>query len=125
MASSDYPYIDIAALAAVRRRFAAGDQMLILSQDLEDVLWANGPGAALLGFATIEALFSAGAKLPLAARRQIAATPGFPAIGLERTILVRLAAGGASRLVAFAARSLALPDGAPALLLAAPAAQSA
>ena len=42
MPSGQYPYIDIAALDAVRARFAAGDAIAILTPALDEVIWANG-----------------------------------------------------------------------------------
>ncbi|MGN6465027.1 MAG: hypothetical protein ACTHLP_06030 [Rhizobiaceae bacterium] len=53
MGSSQYSFMDIVVLDEVRTRFACGDALVILSLDLNEVLWANGPGARLLGFADI------------------------------------------------------------------------
>ncbi|TIW85373.1 MAG: hypothetical protein E5V51_16375, partial [Mesorhizobium sp.] len=77
---SEYSFLDVAVLDAVRQRFAAGDAIAILSVDLEQVIWANGPGAAMFGYPDIEAIIGASARLPLVARRQIMATSGFPQI---------------------------------------------
>ena len=59
MPSENYSFLDVAVLDEVRTRFAAGDALLILSADLVQVLWANGPGAAVLGHADIEAAIEA------------------------------------------------------------------
>jgi PAS domain S-box-containing protein len=125
MAVGAYSFIDIAVLDGVRARFAAGDALAILSSDLDQVVWANGPGAELFGYPDIEAIMGASARLGLAARRQIAATPGFPAIGHEKSLLIRISTGVTSRAVAFLASTIALPDGEKAILLAAPAATHA
>jgi PAS domain S-box-containing protein len=121
MASSDYSFIDIAVLDEVRSRFARGDGLAILSADLEEVIWANGPGASLFGYPDIEAIMGASAGLAMAQRRQIAATPGFPDIGRDRPLLIRLSSGVTSRATQFLATSLVMPDGEPAILLASPA----
>ncbi|WP_442579025.1 ATP-binding protein [Mesorhizobium sp. ASY16-5R] len=121
MPSAAYSFIDVAVLDGVRERFAAGDAIVILSADLTEVVWANGPGAALFGHADIEQIVGAESGLGFAARRQIMATKGFPDIGRDRTIMVRLAQGMSSRAVAFAASAIALPDGEEAILLAVPA----
>ena len=121
MASGAVSFIDIAVLEDVRARFAAGDALAILSIDLEEVIWANGPGAALLGYPDIETVMGASPGLTLAARRQIEATPGFPRIGRNRPVAVRLASGTGSRLVPFLASGITLPDGTPVILLAEPA----
>jgi PAS domain S-box-containing protein len=118
MASGPSSFIDIAVHEEVRARFASGDALILLTTDLENVIWANGPGARLLGFADIEAVMGAPAGLAATARRQIAALPGFPSIGRERSLTVRLASGLASRPVAFAASSVRLRGGHEALLLA-------
>ncbi|GAA2853456.1 PAS/PAC sensor signal transduction histidine kinase [Aminobacter aminovorans] len=121
MPSAAYSFIDVAVVDRVRQRFAAGDAIVVLSVDLEDVLWANGPGAVVLGYDDIDAVIGAPARLGPIARRQIAATSGFPEIGRDRSIMVRVASGLTSNAVAFVASSVRLPDGAPAIMLAVPA----
>lgn len=124
MPSENYSFLDVAVLDAVRQRFAAGDAIAILSADLEQVIWANGPGAAVFGYPDIEAIIGASAQLPLIARRQIMATAGFPQIGSDRAITVRLATGMTSRAVGFLASAVTMPDGESAIMLAVPAAQT-
>jgi PAS domain S-box-containing protein len=124
MPSDSYSFLDVVVLDEVRARFAASDALVILSADLEQVIWANGPGAALFGHVDIEAMIGARAKLPMTTRRQIMAAPGFPQIGRDRTILLRLADGMTSRAVAFLATAIKMPDQEEAILLAAPAMQA-
>ncbi|MER9413665.1 PAS domain S-box protein [Mesorhizobium sp. M0589] len=124
MPSENYSFLDVAVLDAVRQRFAAGDAIAILSADLEQVIWANGPGAAVFGYPDIEAIIGASAQLPLIARRQIMATAGFPQIGSDRAITVRLATGITSRAVGFLASAVTMPDGESAIMLVVPAAQA-
>ncbi len=121
---SEYSFLDVAVLDAVRQRFAAGDAIAILSEDLEQVIWANGPGAAVFGYPDIEAFIGASARLPLIARRQIMATSGFPEIGRDRAIMVRLATGMTSRAVGFLASAVTMPDAEKAIMLAVPAGQT-
>ncbi|MFC5385868.1 PAS domain S-box protein [Aquamicrobium segne] len=120
MSPANYSFLDLIVLDMVRTRFAAGDAMVILSVDLEHVLWANGPGAVLFGHQTIDAAIGAEAGLPPIARRQIAATSGFPDIGENRPLLVRLTAGLSGETAALLASSISLPDGERAILLVAP-----
>ena len=124
MPSDSYSFLDVAVLDPVRQRFAAGDALVILSGDLDQVIWTNGPGAALFGYPDIEAIIGASAGLPPIARRQIMATSGFPEIGSDRAILVRLATGVTSEAVAFLASAVTMPDGEKAILLAVPAVQA-
>jgi len=124
MPSETYSFLDVAVLDMVRQRFAAGDAIAILAADLEQVIWANGPGAALFGYSDIEAIIGASARLPLIARRQIMAASGFPAIGRDRAITVRLASGLTSRAVGFLATAVTMPDGESAIMLAVPAPQA-
>ncbi|RWD30736.1 MAG: PAS domain S-box protein [Mesorhizobium sp.] len=124
MPSENYSFLDVAVLDAVRQRFAAGDAIALLSADLEQVIWANGPGAAVFGYTDIEAIIGASTGLPLIARRQIMATSGFPQIGRDRAITVRLATGLTSRAVGFLASAVTMPDGEKAIMLAVPAAQT-
>ncbi|MER9336955.1 PAS domain S-box protein [Mesorhizobium sp. M0293] len=121
---SEYSFLDVAVLDAVRQRFAAGDAIAILSADLEQVIWANGPGAAMFGYPDIEAIIGASAQLPLIARRQIMATSGFPEIGSDRAIMVRLATGMTSRAVGFLASAVNMPDAENGIMLAVPEAQT-
>ncbi|MCX8571881.1 MULTISPECIES: PAS domain S-box protein [Hyphomicrobiales] len=125
MPSAAYSFIDVAVVDGVRQRFAAGDAIAVLSTDLEEVLWANGPGAAVLGYDDVDAVTGAPSRLGLPARRQIAATSGFPEIGRDRAIMVRVAAGMTSNAVAFMASSIRLPDGERAIMLAVPASPAA
>ncbi len=122
MPATAYSFIDVAVLDTVRERFAAGDAIVILTVDLAEVIWINGPGAVLFGHADVEAMIGAGSGLGLAARRQIMATKGYPEIGRDRPVLVRLANGLDSRASAFSASAVTLPDGEAAIMLARPAA---
>src|SRR5690554_4766849 len=118
MPSSSYSFLDVVVLREVRERFAAGDALVIVSSDLDEVIWANGPGAALLGYAGVEAALGASGGLNATARRQIAALRGFPEIGGDRPVMVRLAAGVSSHPHRLSASALSLPDGERAILLA-------
>jgi PAS domain S-box-containing protein len=124
MPSARQAYIDICALEPVRARFAAGDAVVIVTPSLDEVIWANGAGAALFGFADVGAIVGETPQIGPAAKRQITATSGYPRIGKDRTITVRLASGLMSRAVAFSASEIALPDGSDAILLSAPAPQA-
>ncbi|MET3661674.1 PAS domain S-box protein [Aquamicrobium ahrensii] len=120
MSPETYSFLDVAVLDTVRRRFAAGDAMVILSADLDRVLWANGPGAALFGYGDVDAAIGAEARLPPVARRQIGATSGYPDIGVDRPLLVRLTAGISGETTALLASGLAMPDREKAILFVAP-----
>ncbi|HEY6630789.1 MAG TPA: PAS domain-containing sensor histidine kinase, partial [Rhizobiaceae bacterium] len=121
MAQAPYSFLDVAALDEVRERFAAGDALVILSGNLEEVIWANGPGAALFGHDDVETALGAEAPLGPAAKRQIAAIRGFPDIGRDRALLVRIARGVSSHALRFLTSAVTLPDGERAILLAQPA----
>lgn len=117
MTSGTYPFIDIAVLDEIREHFANGDALVVISPDLESVIWANGQGAAALGYPTIDDILDAGSVLNVQARRQLMALDGFPAIGHGRTVSLRVAFGLASRILTFQASDLTLPRGEPAILL--------
>jgi len=120
MASTSYSFLDIVVLDGVRERFAAGDALAVLSLDLDEILWVNGAGAAWLGFPDIEAAIGERPRLSATALRQIAAAPGFPNIGRDRTIALRMTSGLKSRIVTVQASAVTLPEGEEALLLALP-----
>lgn len=117
MASGSYPFIDIAVLDEIREHFANGDALVVISPDLTHVIWANGQGAVMLGYGTVDDILSAGAVLGIQARRQLMALDGFPAIGHGRTVSLRIAFGLASRILTFQASDLTLPRGEQAILL--------
>ena len=117
MASGSYPFIDIAVLDEIREHFANGDALVVISPDLTHVIWANGQGAAMLGYASVDDILSAGAVLGIQAQRQLMALDGFPAIGHGRTVSLRIAFGLASRILTFQASDLTLPRGEQAILL--------
>ncbi len=118
MASVSYSFVDIAVLDRVRERFAAGDALLVLSRALDTVIWANGPGAALIGYRNIEEAIGAESNLSATTRRQISATPGFPRISGERTVGTRLGRGMRAPVVNLEASTISLPGGEQAILLA-------
>ena len=53
MSTVQYPFVDIAVHPEVRVHFAAGRALVLFSRDMQDVLWANGRGAALFGATSI------------------------------------------------------------------------
>ena len=106
MASGTYPFIDIAVLDEIREHFANGDALVVISPDLENVIWANGQGAAMLGYGAIDEILSGGAVFDIQARRQLMALDGFPAIGHGRTVSLRVALGLSSRILTFQANDL-------------------
>src|SRR5690606_3844767 len=117
MTPATYSFPDVVVLGDVRERFVAGDALVILSTDLERIVWANGPGAALFGHPDVIAAMGAASGLGTEARRQITATSGFPAIGRNRPIALCLASGSDRLGLEFNASSIAMPDGQPAILL--------
>ncbi|MEZ5810060.1 MAG: PAS domain S-box protein [Rhizobiaceae bacterium] len=120
MTTGGFSFIDIAVLDGVRERFAAGDPLILLSSDLETLLWVNGPGAALLGFDDIEQAMGAELDLPVNVRRQIAATAGFPAIDRDRSVTIRLDNWLESRALWCRGSSILLPDRQRGILLTVP-----
>lgn len=118
MASGEYSFIDIAVHDEVRERFAAGNALVVLDTQLAEVIWANGPGAALFGDDEIEAIIGIEPPLGTVAKRQIMGLTGYPTIGRDRGVTVRIAAGLMSRLINFQASEIELPGGERAILLA-------
>jgi PAS domain S-box-containing protein len=118
MGSRTYSFLDVAALAAVGPRLAAGDALVVLDTALSTVLWANGAGARIFGANDPISFIGTDPALRSPVRRQIEATSGFPAIGVNRGLVLRLAGGLFSRTTAFAASEIGMPDGETGILLA-------
>jgi len=108
--SGSYPFIDIAALDAIREGFAKGDAQIVLTRDLSAVLWVNGAGARLFGFERIEDMIGSAIDLPVAARRQIAAASDDNSAE-PRAVSVRLGGGLRSELTRLWVSHIVLPDG--------------
>ena len=121
MTAAGHSFIDIAVLNGVRERFARGDAVVLLNPELDKVIWANGPGATLFGHGDIESAMDSDAGLAVQARRQIASLSGFPRIGTDRAISLRLSQGATSRMVTLEAAQLRLPRGELAIMLCQPA----
>src|SRR5262245_4189087 len=117
MAFGTYPFIDIAVLAAVREHFANGDALVVVAPDLASIIWANGPGAAMLGYRSVDDIVSSDEVFDVRSRRQLMALDGFPGIGKGRIVSVRVAHGITSRILTFEATGIALPGRERALLL--------
>src|SRR5690554_2769210 len=111
MASAPYSFLDIVVLEEVRERFAAGDALAVLSVGLDEILWTNGAGAEWLGYGDIASALGEPPRLPAAALRQIAAAPGFPRVGRDRPMALRIAGGLKSRIERLSASALTLPGG--------------
>ncbi|MFC4624513.1 PAS domain S-box protein [Daeguia caeni] len=110
--SGSYPFIDIVALDSVREGFARGNAQLVLTRDLNTVLWANGAGARLFGFDHVDAILANGIDLTVAARRQIELALSQPE-QQRQPVSIRLGA----TLTRISIRSITLNDGTSALLL--------
>ena len=115
-----YSFVDVAVIDGVRERFARADALVVLESDLGRIVWANGSGAMLLGYADVEEAIGQQSNLGPISRRQIESLSGFPAIGPERSISIRLPSGPSSRLATLSASDLRLPNGERGILLAAP-----
>ncbi|MHB2266998.1 ATP-binding protein [Aliihoeflea sp. PC F10.4] len=124
MTAAGHSFIDVAVLNGVRERFARGDAIVLLPPELDKVIWANGPGAALFGHADIDSAAGSDAGLSVQARRQVASLSGYPRIGTERTISLRLNQGAISRMVTLEAAQLRLPRGELAIMLCQPASRA-
>src|SRR5688572_10540613 len=101
MSSRQYSFLDVAALAAVGPRLAAGAALVVLDPALSTVLWTNGAGARLFGATDPLSFIGTDPALRGPVRRQIEATSGFPAIGQDRNLILRLAGGLFGRTTAF------------------------
>jgi PAS domain S-box-containing protein len=122
MSSVQYPFIDIAVHDRVRAHFAAGKALVLFSQDMSEVLWANGGGAELFGAGSLYDFLDHGPRRSDLSLRQAAATAGqLKRPGDSRTFLMRMAKGFQKVPVTALCERIRLADGAEAVLLAVPA----
>ena len=111
-------FIDIAVLDEVRRHFADGDPLILLSEDLMTLNWVNGPGASLLGYDDVETALGTRFDLGVNVRRQIGGLRDFPNIGKGRPLAIRMQNGLRSGPLSCVASSVVLPDGGRGILIA-------
>lgn len=91
---SQYPFIDIAVHEKVRERFARGEALVVFTEDLSGVLWANGAGARMFGNASVYDFIDQGPDIRDLAWRQMTTTAG--QLGEPfgpRSFLMRVASG--------------------------------
>jgi PAS domain S-box-containing protein len=112
---NNYPYVDIAVLDTIRRPFAAGDALVIVSRDLGRVVWANGSGLELFGLGRLDAALNGEAALDRIQQRQIAGS--VPSDSRERTVHLRFVQGPQTLLLPVHICVIALPDAVEAVLL--------
>jgi PAS domain S-box-containing protein len=94
MPQFQYPFIDIAVHPAVRARFAAGDAIVLFSPEMDQVLWANGEGAAFFGYSDIYGLMDNGPNRSSVSFRQLAATASqLRDVGDRRGLTIRTSNG--------------------------------
>ena len=118
MPPGQHPFIDVAVHRQVRARFSRGEGLVLFASDLGDVLWADGEGAGLFGFATPYELMDEWRTIPAIVRRQLqAAASQISGGGGEKSLTLRVASGLRSRTLGVSMIGVALPDGTPALLL--------
>ncbi|WP_422372731.1 ATP-binding protein [Hoeflea sp.] len=113
-----YPFIDLCVHPDVRERFAQGDAIAVLSDDLEAVLWANGAAAEFFGFATIYDILDEGLSAQTVIRRQIAgAKSALDRTGKPQDFMMRISRGFSRIMTPANLRTIALPDGARGLMV--------
>ncbi|MBL0371708.1 PAS domain S-box protein [Rhizobium sp. KVB221] len=94
MPQVQYPFIDIAVHPSVRARLAAGDAIVLFSRSMDQVLWANGEGAAFFGFGDIYGLMDDGPNRGSVAFRQLtAAASQLREVGDTRGLTIRTSSG--------------------------------
>ncbi|MEM9106450.1 MAG: PAS domain-containing sensor histidine kinase, partial [Pseudomonadota bacterium] len=120
MGAGRYPFIDIAVHEKVRARFAKGDALVLLSENLKTVFWANGAGARLIGCETLYECLDQGLNTSTAALRQIEAAAKAVIRHGGRTphgFAMRAASGFLRPLVSVRMEAFTLPDDTGCLLI--------
>lgn len=93
MSAHQYPFIDVAVHERVRLPFARGEAVVLFSIDMKAVLWANGRGAALFGYASIYDFLDAPSPTDVVFRQLAAAARQLSHRGLGRNLLLRIGSG--------------------------------
>ncbi|MFK3777912.1 ATP-binding protein [Agrobacterium sp. NPDC089420] len=120
MPAVQYPFIDIAVHERVRAGFGHGEAMALFSLDLQNVLWANGRGAALFGTPMVYDFLEQGPKRQDVTFRQLAATAArLSKAGDSLPFTIRIHAGFRSLAVTARAEIIEAEPGQPAILFSA------
>lgn len=91
---SQYPFIDIAVHDKVRERFARGEALVVFTEDLSGVLWANGAGSRMFGNSSVYDFIDQGPDIRDLAWRQMTTTAGqLGAPFGPRSFLMRVSSG--------------------------------
>ncbi|MFF2320597.1 ATP-binding protein [Agrobacterium sp. NPDC058088] len=120
MPAVQYPFIDIAVHERVREGFGRGEAMALFSLDLQNVLWANGRGAALFGTPMVYDFLEQGPKRQDVTFRQLAATAArLSKAGDGLPFTIRITSGFRSLAVTARAEIIEAEPGHPAILFSA------
>ncbi len=120
MPAVQYPFIDIAVHERVREGFGRGEAMALFSLDLQNVLWANGRGAALFGTPMVYDFLEQGPKRQDVTFRQFAATAArLSKAGDGLPFTIRITSGFRSLAVTARADIIEAEPGHPAILFSA------
>ncbi|MDH6294054.1 PAS/PAC sensor signal transduction histidine kinase [Agrobacterium fabrum] len=120
MPAVQYPFIDIAVHERVREGFGRGEAMALFSLDLQNVLWANGRGAALFGTPIVYDFLEQGPKRQDVTFRQLAATAArLSKAGDSLPFTIRITSGFRSLAVTARAEIIEAEPGHPAILFSA------
>ena len=120
MSGRDHAFLELAALPALGSVLFAPRPMLLFSADGRRILFANAAGARFFGERRIEDLLERRFSPALPATMQIARAARSLAPGAARLERIRFAVGAGLASHAVECRRVALPDGAPAVLVALP-----
>ena len=116
-ASTSYSFIDVAAWDGVRENFLSGRPIVVFSEDMQTLLWANGRAAELFGFATIGEFEAEGPAGMGTALRQIVTTAARAKSGEEVSTLIRVSFGIRSQVLPAKLRAITGSDGMRCILL--------
>ncbi|MDO6964656.1 PAS domain-containing sensor histidine kinase [Rhizobium alvei] len=121
MPQVQYPFIDIAVHPDVRERFAAGEAIVLFSEDMNDVLWANGRGAKLFGEKFIYDLLDNGPDRNGVAFRQLSSAVGqLAGVGDRLGFAMRVASGFRSTTTPAEVSRIAIRPGETVIMFSAP-----
>ncbi len=120
MSGRDHAFLELAALPALGSALFAPRPVLVFSADGRRILFANAAGARFFGERRIEDLLERRFSPALPATMQIARAARSLAPGAARLERIRFAVGAGLASHAAECRRVALPDGAPAVLVALP-----
>ena len=117
MAQIEYPYLDLTVLPELRKHVIAPNASVLFDTAIENILWINGEGSALLGAPSVRHALAGEVKLNAVMKRQIISAVEQLDDEDDASAVMRGRRGFKTALIGFNVKPFTMPNGENAILL--------